>query len=662
MQTSKRNLLITAVAFLWFLAIILLYYVTHKPFDPAFAVQWVVTLWRVIVVGVILSVAGGLGRKLFRLDAAPELVQASVQAGLGLGLDALVVLALGVTVGLNALILWGIVLLSAVLLRKEIFEWWRCWQALPHSISATRGLTRWIAAYLAVALACTFLLAVAPPVKFDALVYHLLMPETYQSTGRVAYLPWLMMSGMPQTAEMLYTWAAGLGAGLSGSALLGWAAGVVAIAGVFGLAESELGSRPAWVACAALLSGYSLVVSLSWGYVDWFTLLFGLGVFISLDRWITLGSRRYLVFAGIFAGLALGTKVPAGFMVIVGAMVILWVALRSKRGWFVSPMIFGLTALAVSLPWWLKNLVTTGNPIYPLLFESGAMTQTRLGVFQNAPTWGDWTDLAALPIRATLSGIDGGAGYSLSIGPLLLALAGCAWLSGAAVTGRQRSLRWLAGIVSLLGVLVWTAGNQFSGFLIQTRMYLGIFPAVCLLAGLGYQQLSSLSLPGVRINRLVDALIVLVLALNLVEIGVHTASSGALQYTLGIEDSQQYLEDNLGAYAPAMQAIRDLPEGEKVLLLVEARGLYCTPKCSPDETLDRWPRAYTQYHDPQQIIAAWKAEGFTQIMYYKTGAKFLRDTRDINHTEEQWAALDDFLAGLPDPVDFYDAYALYRLP
>ncbi len=44
-----------------------------------------------------------------------------------------------------------------------------------------------------------------------------------------------------------------------------------------------------------------------------------------------------------------------------------------------------------------------------------------------------------------------------------------------------------AAAVALLGLLIWAVAGRLSGYLIQTRLYLGFFPALAMLAGGGYR-------------------------------------------------------------------------------------------------------------------------------------------------------------------------------
>ena len=74
-------------------------------------------------------------------------------------------------------------------------------------------------------------------------------------------------------------------------------------------------------------------------------------------------------------------------------------------------------------------MLFTGNPVYPFFFESGSMNQIRMAVYQGLPAYGNLLDLFFLPIQATIVGVDGSVGYSVSIGPLLLGLGIVAFLN-----------------------------------------------------------------------------------------------------------------------------------------------------------------------------------------------------------------------------------------
>ncbi len=663
MPTNRKLYLAALIGFAWCFGIILLYFAGHKPFTPEQGLVLALAVWRLLVAAILLALGGGLGFLLYRRADLPELTQMALQAGLGMGALALAVLIIGATLGLPRWLLWLLPLVLAGLLRKQVIAWIRQWHSLAGLLRASDRFGRCVAALTGLSLLAALLIALAPPLKWDALVYHLTLPQAYLNAGRVAYLPWIMKAGLPQNGEMLFVWAMALG-GAQAAAVVGWLTGLTAIAGLLAYLSWRLDLRSAWAGVAALLAGLSVVAALAWAYVDWMTLFFGLGVLVSLDRFRKLGEPQDAVIAGVFAGLALGVKYTAGVIGLVGLAALGWhVWRRRDPRSLVWKSLWGYTlggALPV-LPWFIKNGITTGNPFYPLFFTSGAMNAVRTEVYTQLPPFGNWSDLVLLPLRATYLGFEAAYGYSASIGPLLLGLGALAWLGWRFLPVERRPALENAALIAVPGLIVWTVANQFSGFLIQTRFYFSLFPAFALLSAVGFFGLECLPLPRLRLGRIVSVLVLLVSAFSALEMGLGVLQQGAPQALLGLKADAAYLSDNLGWYWPAMQSLRDLPPGSQTLLLLEPRSYYCAPFCAPDETMDRWKRDWLAMKDPDAILADWRAQGFTDILFYKVGEDFMRSNGDLHHDESEWKALDEFLSRLPAPIDYGGVYERYDI-
>ncbi len=656
----KKSYLVPLLGLLWAVSVLLMYFISHKPFDPAAALAIFQLAWRMLVPILLLAAAGGLGLRLFHPQEVHPLARLALQAGLGLGLLALGVLLVGGTLGLPGWLPWTVLALLLLLLRRSIRAWLAQLGSLGELWRESGRFERWTAGLCAALLIGPLLVALAPPLRFDALVSHLLLPQTYLQAGRISYLPEQVMSGMPQNMEMLYTWAMALG-GAQAAAALGWAIGGLTLVGLLGFLRQRLDARAAWVGTASLLAGYTLVMLFGWAYMDSLPFLLGLGVLICLDGWQQQGGLRWAAAAGALAGLALGSKYTAGVIAVSGALVLLWGILRRRAKGWQSLLVFGLAALLAVAPWLVKNWITTGNPFYPFFFPAGQMTAVRLEVYQSVPPYGNWLDFFLLPLRATSLGIDSAEGYMFAPGALLLALGGLFWLAWRELPEDRRPFLQTAALVSISGLLTWAVANRWSGNLIQTRYYISLFPAFAALAALGDYGLTRRSLPGVRLSRLVNVVILLALGLNLVETGLATLRINPLPVLAGLKDEQTYLADNLGWYQPAMQAIQKLPGGSRVLLLYEARGYYCLPRCEADEILDRWKVTRAEGLDAAAIRQQWINEGYTHVLFYKSGAEFLVENKDPHHPPEDLQSLRNFLTTLPAPVDFGGIYQLYSL-
>lgn len=652
---TKRTL-IAFTAIIWLATVTGFYYLVHKPFDLAFARNLALAGWRIVVVGAILSVGGGLGVRLFCKANRASLFWHITYAAIGLGILGTGILLVGGTVGFNIWFFIGLLVILGSVLREDILIWWQAWQRLPTLWQDRGRLEHFLAWGLVLLLFFTLFTTLAPPVKFDALVYHLVFPKTYLLTGRVQYQTNIFW-GMPQLIEMLYTWAMALG-GVETATLFSWALGFLVIVGLVDWTAQTLAPRSGWLALACLMSGYTLAVSLAWGYLEWPVMLFGLSVLIFLTEWQSTKDNALLLLGGILAGFAFGTKYTAGIVAVSGVVVI---ALQARpQGWgktLKNLVIFSLSVLVAALPWLLKNLLTTGNPVYPLVFPAGAMNAFRLALYQK-PAPVDWRNIVLLPWQATMTGADGGPGYAASIGPLLLGfglLGGFIWPKG------QNHLRHPVLVVTLVGLIFWIISAYLTVYGLQTRLIMVIFPALAVLAAAGFVHLSKMKLPGVRLGRVASVFLTLVFSFNLLEVTTYALKQGAISYFWGQTSAETYQNNNLGIANLAFQSVNDLPPSANVLMLWETRSFYCLPRCVPDEIVDRWLTDRAVYGSADAILAAWRNAGYTHLLFYRLGADFYRDDPLAVYQPADWQTLDQLLAQLPIQTDLNGIYTLYRL-
>ncbi len=653
----------------WLVVAASLFYVSHKPFTPEQALTVAGAAFQVAVAALVVVLAGGIGvRILPRLDITAP-VRLALQAAMGLGMLGLVILLLG-SIRINLVLCWLFLLVFELIFWRYSLAWLRQWRDIKVIWQTPDGMVTIIAFGTALILFLTLCTAVAPPLKFDALVYHLALPARYLQEGQVMYTPDIMFWGMPQTGEMLYTLAMGLSSGASAATTLGWSIGLLTLVGVVGYTLETFNVRAAWVAAACLLEGFTLAASLAWGYVDWLTALFGIAFFISLDSWLNRKGNFFLLIAGLFAGFALGTKYTGGILLAIGIVVVTWHHLFNRENRDRTHLFIGNDLLAslsrflipgiiITIPWWIRNAIYTHNPFYPFFFPSGAMDQFRINFYQT-PVWGNWLDAVLLPWRAVFLGSEGAPGYSATIGFLMLGLGLCAPLAWKTASTHQRLLLTTAAITAMTGWVIWAIAGRLAGYLIQTRLYQSIFPALAILAGVGFAGLDNLRVTGVRIGRVAGVLVVLSFLFSIVQLASYTLQQGALRYVFSQRNEKDYLSDNLGWYAPAVQVIKDLPDPDRVLMLWEPRSLYCTPRCQPDDILDRWKRELNLKGNAGEIIERWRAAGYTHLLYYRLGAEFVR-MEDGRYRESDWQVLDSLLQRLPTGESFGDAYVLYPL-
>ncbi len=662
-MTKKNHNLTVLVAFLWFLLIVVGYYVTHKPITPEQTMLFVSHLWKILIPVWVIILAGGIGYKFLESQKLSKSIGYYLQVGIGLGFLSISVLVIGSLWKINLLIIVLLLILFSFLFFNATRQWIQEFFFQQRKTRVTlSGFYIIIFSLIGIILLTQLLTSLAPAIRYDALNYHLTLPKAYLLQEKITDLPWLVMSGMPQLSEMIYLILLSL-AGESAVLVFNWLIGALILFGLKNFLENKICPKSAWIGVISLIGGYTFASVLSWGYVDLMAAFFGLGFVILFEHVWLQSDRITTLLAGIFSGLAFGCKYPAGVIFLAGLIGLVILQLKTKnKNWVKNLILYCLGAGALALPWLLKNFLFTGNPIYPFFFVSGSMNAMRQQVYQGLLPYGNLLDLFFLPIRATIMGVDGGHGYSVSTGPLLLGLGVIAFLDWNKKSTGDKSSITATGIIAASGLIIWAVGNQFSGYLIQTRFYFVLFPAFAILAAYGYDQISNFNLGKVRIRRLVNSLIILILIFNSFQLVTEMVRSEVLNNVFGFSSNQEYLEKNLGWYARAVSDVNSLEKDDKVLFLYEPRGYGCITKCDPDEILDQWKVDYHSYSSQKEILSSWQNRGFTHILVYSQGMEFLRENEDPHHPINELDALDTFLANLNLVEDYGGWYRLFKIP
>jgi hypothetical protein len=398
---------------------------------------------------------------------------------LGAGLTAVLVTA-SVAVGIfgpaAAWAIAGVVVAVAIAgLRRPLGVRSRL-RALWHCTRRRRTTTSAVALLVLTTLLATLVATLAPPSSMDATVYHLRVARQFLLSGHWTELPEVVQSYQPLYVQMLFAeglglwdevfaalmhWILGLGAilaagawsrRLGGSALLGMA--------VFGLA-----ALVTWESTSAFID-LALALFASLGLL-WATMAGELGASVGL--------------AAVFAGLAAGSKLTGGVAALQAAVVATAFTLSpspspspSHHRRRKAARAFGIVvagAFALALPWYLRNVSFTGNPVFPIGNLWLGLPERPLA-FSQYGYGRDLLHLLTSPFDLVWRGDAFDKGWA--IGPGYLALVPV----GIAVTWATK-----VGRVACALVLSWWIMWFFSSP--QTRLLLPILPTAAGLASAG---------------------------------------------------------------------------------------------------------------------------------------------------------------------------------
>jgi len=322
------------------------------------------------------------------------------------------------------------------------------------------------------------LASMLPTIDFDVLEYHLQGPKEYFQAGRITFLPYNVYTNMPFDVEMLHLlgmevlndWWWG---GLVGQLLVAFFGPATAI--LIAAAAARGGStRAGWIAAIVYLSTPWIYRLAALAYVEGPLCFYhGAMIWAVLHAWRDARAprRRPWGLLGLLAGCAMGCKYPALISAVIPFGVLAMV--DSWRGRSVRPVGWYLLGWAVVIgPWLGKNVIDTGNPVYPLansLFH---------GRYWDAARETQWTTVhGPVPITAwrLWSSVVDVAGRSDWQSPLYAALAPLALLR----PGSRRLALALWGFVAYLFFTWWLLTHRLD------RFWLPILPPLAILAGLG---------------------------------------------------------------------------------------------------------------------------------------------------------------------------------
>lgn len=634
------------------------------------------------------TISLGAGHALLRrfgVVAEGALATIAFSLGLGfgiLGLSFLVLGAIGFLAPIPAFFLLGgftgVALLEAkrvsgaLIARPE--EPWQSPERRGEGEIATGSalaMTKAMQVVLAITAILTLTGALAPPLAWDALVYHLTGPKRYIEAGVIVEgidIPHLYF---PSLVEQLFT-AAMLVRGDVAAQVMHFALAATAVLAVFAFLDRREGRRAAWLGAALFATAPSLVSLARIPYVEWGLIAFGFLSFWALrealDRHVAqapspagVASSSWLVLSGTFAGLALGTKYTAAFLILGLAIALVWETrrLRSLALWC------GAAGVAAA-PWFLRNAVLTGNPVYPFVFGGWSWDSWKAEWFSRAGTglWNEPWRLLIAPWDLTVLSGEGGGAYDVDMGPLFLALA------PVMLTLRQAQGKHLAAwgraalIIVAVGYIAWLFGAAQSSLLLQGRLLLPILPFLaCLMA-------TALCRPELKFARVLHAAVLISLILAVAGYAFRWAADPPLPYLLRTETRAVYLERHLGDHYRAID-FRNRQDG-RTLFLWEPRSYYCTGECQPDALLFNWRYLLHRHGTAEGAVASMKSDGYTHLLVYGGGLRFFsqgpRSEVEPGHIGLLMELESRYLERLYGPslrealeADVGAGYAVYRL-
>ncbi|MCK4547480.1 MAG: glycosyltransferase family 39 protein [Candidatus Eisenbacteria sp.] len=454
-------------------------------------------------------------------------------------------------------------------------------------------------------------LALAPASAHDALVYHLSIPRHYVSNHRIIPLPLNVYSNMPHNLETLLTLAY-LTGGEPAARVMDFAMRLLVCTGIFVLARRFIPPPGALLAVALFLVNPLTTSARTVGNID-----LGMAFFFVLAVQAVLGlpggkRNGSLWLAALFSGYLMGCKYTGAFYALsIGALAALTIRPLPPRRWGAAIAI----AASPLVPWLIKDLAFTGNPVYPLLpslfpsREWEPLLGQQLVAWQRSMGMGrGFADYLLLPWNIAVEG-QMGRNYRFfdgMVSALPLAIVPFAMLM------RDRST-WL----KLLGLCVipfigWAATSQ------QLRFLIPLLPLTAVVTAAIIWQLDSEGFASRKryfrtfgIGAVLGCLVVFQIPL------IARNVARVLPVVSGEMPREDYLTKAVQSYGVIRKANETLPPDARVLMIWENSGYYMERPYLADSFFEASQIAHLAAGSgsPSAFVQSLRKQGIAHVIY-----------------------------------------------
>jgi 4-amino-4-deoxy-L-arabinose transferase-like glycosyltransferase len=539
------------------------------------------------------------------------------------------------------------------------------------ALRRAHGKPSQIPAYLLVTLialwaGCIVILASVPPVDRDALTHHLAVPKLYLKHGGMVEIPSVPFSYYPMNLDLLYLIPLYFGNDIVPK-FIHFAFALLTAWLIYGYLRQRLG-KPFWGLLGAFMFlSLPVIVKLSVTvYVDLGLIFFSTGSLLYVLKWAENGyPARHLILSGVFCGLALGTKYNAliSLLLLASLVPILYVrgekALSHNRSLHgqVQPhpggtgsaqalkavslaVIFVAVALLVYSPWMIRNILWTGNPLYPLyqgVFSS--IQQQRPSVTGDVSASGEADDPSAeeginhfvarrlafdeslletltIPVRIFFQGQDDNPRlFDGRLNPYLIIFPFFAFLLGGKI---KRPFERIERTV-LLGFSVLYILFAFFQTDMRIRLVGPAIPPLAILSTLGIHHLiraitNSAQQKGRAVFAfgVIGAVLVWFLGQNLSYVVDQVRVTDPVSYLAGTLSRDQYIQKYRVEYAAMRYINRHLPPDARVLgVFLGNRRYYCDRDLIFDGTLEAGIKSAAS---AEALAIRLREKGFTHVI------------------------------------------------
>lgn len=467
---------------------------------------------------------------------------------------------------------------------------------------------------LIMCLLLCMMLVLAPETGKDALIYHIGVPKMFLEHHGIYFIPGNIFANYPFFSEMLYTW----GLSLWGEMLPKGTHFAIAIFILYSMwkfcrryvQENSFETLPLLI----FFTIPSVFINAHVAYCDLILTFYTFVAIYAFINWFNTKQTLWLVFCGLFSGVAMSIKYGGLSFPFIGSLGVLWACRRkkipSKKAFYLLSLYILFTFLT-GAPFYLKNWIMTGNPLYPLFYQvfggKGWSTDQAayydtfirsLGMGRNL------LDYLFLPWNLSFRTQIDSPIFDGLMGPVFI-------LVLPFIIGMQKKISTEIKILMaycLLAFLFWASSAQ------QMRYLIPLFPFLAIIVSLVFSHY--------RNNKLLYTLLSAFILLSLVFNGYHIVNDFTkiqpINFLAGRENKDTFLARNIPSYSIVKYVNTQLPENSYIFTIYMKNLAYLFKRPFYSDAMFE---SYTietilnKSKRPEDVCLALKRKGFTHILY-----------------------------------------------
>jgi hypothetical protein len=312
---------------------------------------------------------------------------------------------------------------------------------------------------------------------------------------------------------------------------------------------------------------------------------------------------------------------------------------------------FGGLALVAALPWYARQVVTLGNPVWPMYLGGrdwdGVRVEQLTYFISQYGSGAHPADWLRLPLNVYTQSWR--FGHVPDSYPPLLAIA-----APLALLVPRPAVRWLLGIVAG-ATLLWARGWQDLRFLLTLYPLLALLGAAGIDALLRRRPLSALGWAGPAAVSAAVAALCLLTAVRHAE-----RARDAAPVALGREPVAAYLGRRLTDFGAVSALNAAVAPGRTTLFLGDGQIWYCRRRCIPDPAHDNLLQWFVRPGSADASRRLLQAEGVSHILLSKVDYWYLEHQDPEDRLRRQLAEFYRFKAAHLELVYEDAATEVYR--